>query len=241
MEKTTADILKERREIWKSKEIIRRLYYKWYRIISDALRPGKTLELGGGSGNLKAFFPEAISSDILFASWLDAVLDAHRLPFKDESLDNIVMFDVLHHLAVPAIFFYEAQRVLRPEGRIVMMEPYVSWASFFIYQFLHAEGMDWYADPFIISLSGKDPFSGNQAIPTLMFEKHRRRFGEKFPRLKIIREERMDFVIYPLSGGFHNPSLCPLFLWDVYKYMERLLRPLKRYMAFRLFMVIEKK
>jgi hypothetical protein len=99
------DILAERREIWTSKPIIQRLYSRWYGHIKKALRPGRTLELGGGSGNLSDFLPEAITSDIVFEPWLDAVMDAHAIPFKEESLDNIVLFDVLHHLAAPAVFF----------------------------------------------------------------------------------------------------------------------------------------
>ncbi|MCJ7593940.1 MAG: class I SAM-dependent methyltransferase, partial [Desulfobacterales bacterium] len=117
MSKNASDILAERREIWKSKKVIRRLYSTWYRLIADALRPGRTLELGGGSANLKEFFPHAITSDVVFAPWLDTVLDAHGLPFKNNSLENIVLFDVLHHLKVPVVFFREAERVLRPEGR----------------------------------------------------------------------------------------------------------------------------
>ena len=243
MGKKTSDILNERREIWKSKKILRKLYHKWYGAIADVLRPGNILELGGGSGNLKEFFPDTMNSDILFAPWLDSVVDAHDLPFKNNCLDSIVLFDVLHHLIEPATFFYEAERVLRPLGRIVLMEPYISWASFFIYQFLHSESMVWHVDPFNMAGSGKskNPFYGNQAIPTLIFEKYREQFIRDFPRLKIIKEERMDFFIYPLSGGFHNPSLCPLFLWNGLKFFERLLQPINRYVAFRLFVVLEKK
>jgi SAM-dependent methyltransferase len=236
------DILAERRRIWGSKEILRSLYYKWYKVIADALNSGKTLELGGGSGNLKEFFPDAISSDILFVPWLDAVLDAHDLPFKDRSLDNIVLFDVLHHLLKPTDFFSEAERVLKPGGKIILMEPYISWASFLVYRFLHAEGMVWDIDPLPLGAStgGKDPFSGNQAVPTLIFEKHREEFLQRFSGLKIIREERMDFLLYPLSGGFHNPSLCPSFLYGTLEYLENLLGPLDRFFAFRLFVVIGK-
>ena len=240
--KTSVDVLNERRSIWKSKEILRKLYYRWYGVIADALNPGNTLELGGGSGNLKDFFTDTISTDIVFEPWLDAVLDAHDLPFKDESMNSIVLFDVLHHLMSPALFFYEANRVLRPKGRIVIIEPYISWASFLVYHFLHSEGMNWFVDPFIIDGSGKekDPFSGNQAIPALIFEKLRDKFVKSFPRLKIIREKKTDYLIYPLSGGFHNPNLCPPFMWPICEYIERLLRPLSRYLAFRLFVVIEK-
>jgi len=235
------DILAERREIWTSKPIIQRLYSRWYEHIKKTLRPGRTLELGGGSGNLSDFLPEAITSDIVFEPWLDAVMDAHAIPFKEESLDNIVLFDVLHHLTAPAVFFHEVERVLRPKGRAVLMEPYVSWLSYPVYRFLHAEGMKWNMDPFLDQSSeGKEPFEGNQAVPTLMFQKQKKKFLERFSRLRIVHEETMDVLLYPLSGGFHQRSFCPLILWRFLEGMEKLLRPLNRYLAFRLFLVLEK-
>jgi SAM-dependent methyltransferase len=235
------EILGERRKIWTSKPIIQKLYSRWYGHIRKVLRPGRTLELGGGSGNLKEFLPEAITSDIVFEPWLDAVMDAHAIPFKGESLDNIVLFDVLHHLAAPAVFFREAERVLRPGGRAVMMEPYVSWLSFPVYRFLHAEGMTWDTDPFLDqSLERKEPFEGNQAIPTLIFQKKRERFLKTFAGLRIVQEKTMDVLLYPLSGGFHQRSFCPLTLWRFLEGVEELMRPLNRYLAFRLFLVLEK-
>ena len=236
------DILTRRRGIWAAKPILRKLYEKWYGHIQHALKPGRTLELGGGSGNLREFLPEAITSDIVFEPWLDAVMDAHTIPFKDESLDNIVLFDVLHHLARPAVFFHEVERVLRAKGRAIMMEPYVSWLSFPVYQFLHTEGMTWDLDPFLgQSLKRKGPFEGNQAVPTLIFEKQSSKFLETFPRLKIIQQETMDIFLYPLSGGFHQPSFCPLSLWGFLERLERLLKPMGRFLAFRLFIVLEKR
>lgn len=242
MKKNAQDILAQRREIWTSKPIIQRLYSRWYGHIKKALRPGRTLELGGGSGNLSGLLPEAITSDIVFEPWLDAVMDAHAIPFKEESLDNIILFDVLHHLAAPAVFFHEVERVLRPKGRAIMMEPYVSWLSYPVYRFLHTEGMKWNTDPFLDQSSeGKEPFEGNQAIPTLLFEKYREKLFMLFSRLNVIREQKLDSLIYPLSGGFHQPSLCPLFLWRFLEGLERLLNPLGSFLAFRLFIVLEKR
>jgi SAM-dependent methyltransferase len=242
VKKNAQDILAQRREIWTSKPIIQRLYSRWYGHIKKALRPGRTLELGGGSGNLSGLLPEAITSDIVFEPWLDAVMDAHAIPFKEESLDNIILFDVLHHLAAPAVFFHEVERVLRPKGRAIMMEPYVSWLSYPVYRFLHTEGMKWNTDPFLgQSSEGKEPFEGNQAIPTLLFEKYREKLFMLFSRLNVIREQKLDSLIYPLSGGFHQPSLCPLFLWRFLEGLERLLNPLGSFLAFRFFIVLEKR
>ena len=237
-----SDILNSRREVWQSKEILRRLYHRWYGIIGDAIKPGTILEIGGGSGNLKEFFPDVMSSDIIFVPWLDVVADAHHLPFKDGSLDNIVLFDVLHHLRESVSFFSDAQRVLKQGGRILIMEPYVSCASFLVYRFIHSEGVNWNIDPFITdcSVKGKSPFSGNQAVTTLMFEKYKERFIEAYPHIRIIRQERSDFILYPLSGGFNNPSLCPLFLYNLFDRLEKILKPLSCFLAFRIFIVLER-
>ena len=190
----------------------------------------------------KALPEHATSSDILFTPWIDTVVDAHQLPFNDMTFDNIVLFDVLHHLNDPAQFFSEAQKVLKQKGRIVLMEPYISWTSFFIYRFLHPESLVWNINPFKKGWLDKDKnhFQGNQTIPTLIFERYKYRFAKDFPGLKFINKKRTDFIIYPLSGGFHNPSLCPLFLYSTLRYLEKILHPLNRFLAFRLFVVLEK-
>lgn len=235
-----AEILAERRCKWQSKKILRKLYHKWYSQIGEWIRPGVVLELGGGSGNLKEHFPDAVSSDIVFAPWLDAVLDAHRLPFRSETFDDIVLFDVLHHLSAPVLFFREAERVLKPGGRVVLMEPYVSWGSYFVYRFLHAEGMQWLVDPFETNITRKDAFQGNQAIPRIIFEKERERFECSFPDFTFLEERRLETLLYPLSGGFHNPSLLPITLYRPLELIESVLKPLNRYLAYRIFIVLEK-
>lgn len=235
-------ILMERREIWNRKPILKRLYQHWCHRIESALKPGSILEIGGGSGNLKEFFKNSISSDVVFVPWIDVVMDAHHLPFHDTTIDNIILFDVLHHLHDPAKFFSEAQDVLKHKGRIVLMEPYVSWVSFFIYRFLHPEDLFWNINPLNKKGVGNDQksFQGNQAIPSLIFERYKYEFINYFPRLKIIKINKMDFIIYPLSGGFHHPNRCPLFLYSPLEFLEKLLRPLHRFIAFRLFVVLEK-
>jgi hypothetical protein len=101
--------------------------------------------------------------------------------------------------------------------------------------------MSWNADPFATTKSGeKAPFEGNQAVPTLIFEKYRNKFIHQFPGLRIVQEEKTDTFLYPLSGGFHQPSLCPRFLWGPMEYLENLAAPLNGLFAFRLFLTLEK-
>ena len=63
------------RAIWQRKPVLRAVYGDIYRRIGQCRRPGRVLEIGGGSGNLKEFMQDVVSTDVLFAPWLDAVCD----------------------------------------------------------------------------------------------------------------------------------------------------------------------
>lgn len=49
--------------------------------------------------------------------------DGHRLPLEDNSVDRILCFDAFHHVKDQASTLRELARVLRPGGRIAMLEP----------------------------------------------------------------------------------------------------------------------
>src|SRR4051794_21298001 len=106
------------RGIWEQKPVLRMVYNDIFERIANSVVDGATLELGGGIGNLREKISSLISSDIQFAPWLNLVADAQKLPFAANSLSNIVMLDVLHHVEFPSLLFREAARVLRENGRI---------------------------------------------------------------------------------------------------------------------------
>ena len=244
MSKTsTIDRLTAYRSLWQDKPVLRRIYENDYEMIVRRLVAGRTLEIGGGSGNLKAYRPDIISIDIQQTPWLDVVADAHRLPFSDASFCNIVMFDVLHHLECPRIFFEEAARVLRPGGRLIAMEPAITPISFVFYTLFHPEPVHMGVDPLANRTLSTDrnPWDSNQSIPTLLFRKVPRVFEEEFPELKVKEVSLHALFAYPLSGGFRRWSLLP----------QRLVRPLVRLedrlmpilgplMAFRLVAVVQR-
>lgn len=236
------DILRQHQAVWERKPILRLLYTEWYREIVTWLRPGRTLEVGGGTGNLKEFFPGVLCTDVVRLPWLDAVADAQFLPFEANSLTNIVLFDTLHHIENVGLFFDEALRTLQPNGRLVIMDPYMSALSWPIYHFLHPEPVDFKQDPLQLQLSKEDrkPFDSNQAIATLLFERSFQMFCRQYPQYKRLHYHRMAFFAYPLSGGFDHPSLLPVFLVRPVLALERVLRFLNRFLAFRVLVVLEK-
>lgn len=236
------EILLQHQAVWQEKPILRLLYTEWYQEISGWLQPGRTLEVGGGTGNLKEFAPSVVCTDIVKLPWLDAIADAQQLPFTSGSLANIVLFDTLHHLENVRLFFDEALRVLQPGGRVVIMDPYISVLSWPIYHFLHPEPVDFSQDPLVLTpvQPGREPFDANQAISTILFERSNRRFHALYPSLKKIRHHRLAFFAYPLSGGFDHFSLLPVFLVRPMLALERLLGFLNRFLAFRILVVLEK-
>lgn len=236
--------LLEYRHAWQSKPALRAIYADYYRRIAAWARPGATLELGGGSGNLKEYLIDIVTTDIQHAPWLDAVADAHALPFRDESFANIVMFDVLHHIERPRRFLAEVQRVLQPGGRLIVIEPDITPVSALFYHLFHPEPVDMDEDPLAdgkLSRS-RSPYDANQAFPCRLFGRDRARLESLFPRLAIVTRQRLALFTYPLSGGFRRWSLMPAALVPLALKIEGWLLPaLGVWMAFRLLGVIEKR
>ncbi|MDH4199236.1 MAG: class I SAM-dependent methyltransferase [Spirochaetia bacterium] len=238
------EILNEHRQLWNKKPSLRAIYSDYYRRIVNQCIKGRSLEIGGGTGNLKDYLGEVISTDIVLNSWLDAAVDAHSLPFKNESFGNIVGVDILHHIERPHRFLAEAERVLQPGGRIIFVEPAITPASWAFYNFAHPEPVDMSVNPLEDgSLDpNRKPFDSNQAIPSLLFAKYRKQTESAFPLLKLINLEYISFFVYPLSGGFRSWSLIPSFLISPVLRFENAIAPLVgKCMAFRLFVVIEKR
>jgi SAM-dependent methyltransferase len=52
-----------------------------------------------------------------------AAAEASQLPFQSRSMDVVVAMFVLEHLVYPRMFLDEAWRILRPDGRLLLVSP----------------------------------------------------------------------------------------------------------------------
>jgi SAM-dependent methyltransferase len=185
------EILEKHREIWEKKKITRYLYTKWYKQLIGDLSSiwGPSIELGAGTGNFTHFMPSSIATDITYCEWLNVVHDAMALPYKDGSVANFILIDTVHHVGNPLKALDEMKRCLKDKGRILIYDVYISMFSYLFYHFLHPEAMNFSVDLYNLKTDskGKNPFSSNQTIPTILFFKDAERLMKRYPELTIIK------------------------------------------------------
>ncbi|MCP4245575.1 MAG: hypothetical protein GY778_00860, partial [bacterium] len=85
-----------------------------------------------------------------------------------------------------------------------------------------------------------EALDANEAIPTVLFWRDRRRFEQLFPNLRIIHRQRLSLLLYPLSGGFESPCLVPRWAVGAVRTLEQALAPLAGLLAYRCLVVLER-
>ena len=238
-------LLLEHQRRWAGKPVLAELYRRqlYERITVSRMNGWPDVELGGGGGFYKSFAPQTISTDIISTEWLDLACDATSLPFGDASIANLVAVDLLHHLARPSSLFDEARRVLKPSGRLILVEPWITPGAWLLYRFVHHEECRLDVDPFDDAApTAKDPHSGSVAMPWRVFGRGLSRFQRRWPELRVRRVELFSCWCWLLSGGFQpvcllpGPLLAPLLAVE-----ETTTRLWRRRLALRALIVFERR
>jgi len=112
------------------------LYRFWIRYIRKLKENGRLLDIGCGEGyflkRIQQYF-DAFGSDISQEGIYNAKTiadkthfvntDASHLPYKSDTFDIIVAFDLIEHLRYPAMFIKEAFRTIRTGGILIIKTP----------------------------------------------------------------------------------------------------------------------
>jgi len=233
------DVTYQRRHIIRSKRFLNAIYREWYAMQIARLPdlPGHTLEIGSGAGFLDELTSNLITSEVFFCPFVDLIMNAMQMPLPAESTRAIVMTDVFHHIPDVEQFLCEAERVLKPGGRIIMIEPWVTGWSRWVMDHFHNEPMDVKVEEW--QFPSKGPLSGsNQALPWIVFDRDRDLFSERHPRLKISSIQPFMPFRYLLSGGVSMRALAPTWCNGFIKSIENRLDH-DRWAMF-VFLVLEK-
>jgi SAM-dependent methyltransferase len=230
-----------RKQIISSKPFLRAIYDEWYGMLAAELPAGtgEVVELGSGAGFCDRYISGLITSEVFAGPAVRLIADARRMPFGEASLRAIVFTDVLHHMPDARQFFREASRCLRPGGKILMIEPWVTSWSRFIYTCLHHEPFHPEARDWQFPATG--PLSGaNGALPWIVFVRDRREFEGEFPHLVVERIRPLLPFRYLVSGGVGMRSLMPGFTEPLWARLERALEPLMPRLAMFAFISVRR-
>jgi SAM-dependent methyltransferase len=166
-------------------------------------------------------------------------LDGQALPLASGSLRAIVMTDVLHHLPESRRFFREAARCVRPGGRLLMIEPWVSAWSRFVYSRLHhgpflPDALEW-------EFPAGGPLSAaNMALPWIIFVRDRARFEREFPQWRLVLLRPIMPLRYLVSGGVSVRCLTPAWTFGLWRALERALEPWTTHLGLFVHVVLER-
>ncbi len=233
------------REAWGSKPLLRRVYRDFHRLIASRLcgdDAGLTVELGSGIGSIKQTVPLCITTDISPHPWIERRENAYRLSFEDQSVANLILFDVWHHLEFPGTALAEFRRVLRPGGRLIVFEPAMGLLGRLIYSLAHHEPVafrqpvHWFAPP---DFSVDDPpyFAAQSRAHRLFIQGQNK---EQLAGWKVRETLPLASMAYLATGGFSKPSLCPLLLHPCLRLLDAVLSRMPSLFAVRLLVVLEK-
>ena len=238
-------LIEKNYEYWNRKPLLRTLYGDFYRLIAKNLSnlpDSKIIELGSGLGNIHEFIPNCIRTDLFPNPWIDQIENAYRLSFPDESVSDLILTDVFHHLKYPGTALKEWTRVLRKGGRVIMLEPCISMLGLLVYGVLHDEPIavtkkiEWDA-PEGWSPEQIDYYAAQGNASRVFLGK---RFRHKLEGWERIETERFSAIAYAASGGFSKPQLYPTAALPFIRKLESVLDLLPLLFATRLLVILQK-
>jgi SAM-dependent methyltransferase len=233
------------RKIYQNKKLIKIIYNNYYEIIKKNIyisNNKKILELGSGGGNIKKIIPKCITSDQFKNDNIDRIENIYKINFKKNSISNIILIDVFHHLQFPSSALKEIHRVLIKNGRIIMIEPAMGLIPRIIYKIFHYEPngfnlkINWDLIPKKIPSSNQ--YFAAQSLPWRAFFLKEFNLKSKY-KIKLIKPF-CDFA-FLLSGGYSYKALYPKFLYSFFKLIDKILTNISvKIFSARMLIVLEK-
>ena len=233
------------RKIYQNKDLIKIIYNNYYKNIKKNIYLSdkkKILELGSGGGNIKKVIKECITSDQFKNKNIDRIENIYKINFKKNSISNIILIDVFHHLQFPSLALKEIHRVLIKNGRIIMVEPAMGFIPRIVYKIFHYEPngfnlrIKWNDIPKKIPLSNQ--YFAAQSMPWRAFFLKELNLKSKYS-IKLIKPFS-DFA-FLLSGGYSYKALYPKILYSLIKLIDKILTSISiRIFSARMLIVLEK-
>ncbi|MGA1870946.1 MAG: class I SAM-dependent methyltransferase [bacterium] len=230
---------------WKRKPLLREIYKSFHETIASQLmnhNSGVVVELGSGAADITEVIPKCIRTDLFPNPWIDRIENAYDLSFQANSISNLIIFDVFHHLRYPGEALKEFHRVLVARGRVLIFEPCISLLGCLVYGLLHKEPIG-YSEPIQwnapANWSPKElDYYAAQGNATRIFL--RREIDIAAFGWNIILTKRLCSISYVASGGYSKPQMYPTRALPIMQRIDKALERIPLIFGTRLLVVLEK-
>ncbi|MCY3010109.1 MAG: methyltransferase domain-containing protein [Planctomycetota bacterium] len=234
-------------KIWDEKPLLRQIYHDFYLLIERWLSDivGDLLEIGAGCGGMKSLVPNCIATDLFPSPWVDRCENVYALSLTDDSLANLVMVDVFHHLRFPGDALAECSRVLLKGGRLIIFEPDIGALGLLVYGLFHHEPLglrnqiQWHQNRCKQGEELESVYYAAQANANRIFVRHLS--ASQLKDWNVLNITRMAAFSYLASGGFRNCQLYPQTWYAKLKIVDRMLDRFPSLFSTRMLVVLEKK
>jgi SAM-dependent methyltransferase len=175
----------------------------------------RILEIGSGVHPFSTSLGSVLTSDLVFNTDLNLIVDAQHLCIKTDSLDLVLGQFVFHHFPDPIQALSELDRVLTKGGLVTFIEPANTFLGKLLFPIMHKSE---YFDP---NASWSNSSRGsmenaNQALSYIYFNRDFELFKDRFPQFEILEKSLLiPFGLrYIASGGLNFKQLLPTFLFN---------------------------
>ena len=230
--KQEGDVMRSIDDIDKNKNlyILLKERFHW---MNDFISPDANgIEVGAAAGFSKKFIKSKNFKISDFSNYehLDFKnIDAQATGFEDNEFDFVISSNMIHHIPFPIKFFNEMHRILKKGGKLIIFDAHCSILLQLVLILMKHEGFDFTKNVWSLnepSTGINDPWSGNSAIPYLIFKEKKvfeENLGEKF-NLRYIKT--CECLLFLNSGGVTSKTFyVPLnfFFLNILKYIDKLL------------------
>lgn len=187
------------------------------------------IEIGCGAGFSPLYLQQKpLLTDAILNPWVDKVIDATNINLPDSSVDVLIASHTIHHFYTPYVFFFEALRVLKPNGFLLIQEINTSLLMRTLLRLMKHEGWSYDVDVFDKKAIVNDPsdlWSANCAVPQLLFQnpdKFSQTFKNEHYYFDVQLNKVNECLLFPLSGGVIAKTKVPLLPSRMLDFIEML-------------------
>lgn len=230
---------------WEKKPVLRTVYREFHVLLARHLSnlSGETVEIGSGIGNIKDVVPGCTRTDIFPNPWIDRQENIYQLSMADESVANLVLFDVFHHLEYPLDAVDECHRVLRPGGRLLVFDHSMSTAGLLFSKFAHHERAGFLRDYKLRAETAAQlatpRYYADQANSWRILERNFKAFLE--PSWRRVAAVKLPALKWLLSGGYRGACFVAPWNERLIKISDRACSAFPLLFSLRLLVVLEKR